>query len=155
MRQTRPLVYAAHPMTTYGSTLEHSRLRAIRDLLPGAEIINPAERYDTGAQWLEDWPVLVRRLHGLVVFGDTQSSIGAGCLREMADAWAMCVPVAMIDSSLKPCRVSKLSIEIGLLPSPSRTAVLAGGESVELSKHFRLPAPTLHLVQPEKRRQHD
>lgn len=37
----RPRIYAAHPMTTYGTDHERAYLDALAALLPSAEIIDP------------------------------------------------------------------------------------------------------------------
>ncbi|MGA8725559.1 MAG: hypothetical protein WB565_10990 [Acidimicrobiales bacterium] len=87
MRQIRPLVYAAHPVTTYGTELERMAIKRIARLAREAEVINPATRYVDGAHREADWPRLVEGLSAVVVFGDEDCAIGAGCLKGLADAW--------------------------------------------------------------------
>jgi hypothetical protein len=92
-----PRIYAAHPMTTYGSPREAKALARIAALAPGAEIVDPANRYRDTAHWRRDWPELVPRLSAVLVFGDSHGAVGTGCVHELADAWRLGVPVAMLD----------------------------------------------------------
>ena len=92
----RPGVYIAHPVTSYGTARERTCLARIAELLPGVELVNPAGMFDDVAAWLSDWPRLLPWLDGLVVFADDGSTIGAGCWRELGDAWAAWLPVAVL-----------------------------------------------------------
>ena len=87
MTTPRPLIYAAHPMTTYGTDLERAALARIGELVPTAKVVDPAVRYRDSAHWLIDWPKLLPTLAALVVFGDVDGTIGTGCLHELVDAW--------------------------------------------------------------------
>jgi hypothetical protein len=93
-------VYVAHPMTGYGNAHAAACFDAIGELLPGARLIDPATVYASDAEWFASWPRLVRRLGGFVIFGEPDGTIGAGCIRELADAIAMGVPVAGFDIRL-------------------------------------------------------
>ena len=84
-------------MTTYGTEREATALARVAELAPHAEIVNPATRYRDNAHWQSDWPTLLPRLAGLVVFGDQAGAIGTGCLHELTDAWWRGIPVAMLD----------------------------------------------------------
>ena len=92
-----PLVYAAHPMTTYGTPREARALARLAELAPYAEIIDPANRYANNEEWRADWPRLLPLLAALIVFGDRGGAIGTGCLHELTDAWWRGIPVAMLD----------------------------------------------------------
>ncbi len=116
------LIYAAHPMTTYGTARESTALALLSELMPEAQIINPATRYRDNAHWKRDWPKLLLRLAGLVVFGDSEGTIGTGCLHEMADAWWHGMSVTMLDCGGACCDV--MGIEV--LPQEVRTALRAG-----------------------------
>ncbi|HXY27311.1 MAG TPA: hypothetical protein VEH82_03450 [Acidimicrobiales bacterium] len=76
-----PLIYAAHPMTTYGTPREARALARIAELAPHAEIVNPAARYRDSAHWQADWPRLLAHLSGLVVFGTGAGPSGRGAFR--------------------------------------------------------------------------
>ena len=113
----RPRVYAAHPMAAYGTIYERRSLAAIRRLLPGVELVDPAGRYTTDAGWLRAWPRLVRTLSGVVVFAAEDGTVGTGCLREIADAMTWLLPVAVLgDGHL--CELAGLD----LVPDSGRTA---------------------------------
>ncbi len=127
-RSGRPLVYAAHPVTTYGSELERRALDRIAKLAPGAKIINPAERYWSSADWLSDWPHLLPTLSALVVFGDEDGAVGTGCIHELADAWFRGLPVSMLDGQGEFRLIASLSISPARRRSPLRTAFLVPGE---------------------------
>ena len=92
---TRPRVYLAHPMTTYGTDHARRALSGLAELLSGCELLNPAEQaWETNEAWLAEWPVIVRNIVGLVVFAHQDGTVGTGCLRELGDAIAERVPVA-------------------------------------------------------------
>jgi hypothetical protein len=93
----RPIVYVAHPMAGYGAPHAAACLAALRELLHGARLIDPAAIYASDAEWQRSWPRLVRRLSGFVIFGAEDGTIGAGCIRELADAIALGVPIAGFD----------------------------------------------------------
>jgi hypothetical protein len=117
----RPRVYAAHPMTSYRTEHERTCLDALAALLPGAEIIDPAGRYRTNAGWLRAWTRLLSTLSGLVLFADEDGTVGAGCLREVADAVAAGLPVGYLDVDHHLCELFALD----LLPSSGRSRTRA------------------------------
>lgn len=92
-----PRVYAAHPVTSYRTEHEERCLAALRDLLPHCEIYDPAGRYRREHGWRRAWPRVLASLSGLVVFGAEDGTIGIGCVREVADAVARCLPVLALD----------------------------------------------------------
>lgn len=88
-------VYAAHPMTCYGSTYAAEQLAGMAVALPGAQIVDPEHAgWETSADWRREWPTILDTLAGLVVFADRLGTIGTGCMAEIADAIAAGVPVA-------------------------------------------------------------
>ena len=93
----RPMVYAAHPMAGYGTPHAAACLAALGELLPGVRLVDPAAIYASNAEWQRSWPRLVLRLGGFVIFGAEDGTIGAGCIRELADAIALGVPIAGFD----------------------------------------------------------
>jgi hypothetical protein len=98
--RTRPRVYIAHPIATYGTAWEHACLAALQDLLPDVELYNPARHYADGAIWRRAWPRVLETLSGLVVFPSLDGTIGAGCLRELFDAVACRIPIAGLEESM-------------------------------------------------------
>jgi len=129
----KPRVYVAHPITSYGSEREASILAALAEMLAGAELFNPAGRCRDATSWRRSWPRLLPTLAGLVVFGDEDGSIGAGCLKELADAWRLGVPVAMFDGGR--CRqLAGLRIVPDDERSGLRTAELVAGRRMSLTK---------------------
>jgi len=90
-------VYVAHPMTGYGTPHAMASLHALGELLPGARLIDPGMVYTSDAEWQRSWPRLVRTLGGFVIFGEPDGTVGAGCIRELADAIALGVPMAGFD----------------------------------------------------------
>ncbi len=96
MRHRRPRVYVAHPMTSYGTAHERSCLATLAELLPGVELCDPAGRYRTDDGWLRAWPRVLQTLSGLVIFPCENGTVGTGCLRELTDAIAAYVPVAVL-----------------------------------------------------------
>jgi hypothetical protein len=130
MHGSRPLVYAAHPITSYGTPHERAALRAIRQLLPGARVLDPSVLYVSPSHWLTEWPTLAPTLRLVVLFGDETGSIGAGCLREVADA--LCLDVAVL--VLKEGELRELR-SLRLLPlsrrTRARTAIPVAGPVME------------------------
>lgn len=125
----RPRIYAAHPQTSYGTPQEAGCLDALARQLPGAEIVDPSRLYSTDAGWLADWPKMLGSLSGLVVFADAGATIGAGCWREIGDALARRLPVAVLEG-----RLLRELAGIELLPvgsrSPRRVGFLVSGRSL-------------------------
>jgi hypothetical protein len=127
----RPRVYAAHPMTSYGTEHERACLDALAALLCGAEIIDPATRYRTNAGWLRAWPRLLRTLAGLVLFADEDGTVGTGCLREVVDAVAAGLPVAYLDPCLGLCELAGLDLLAPTMRTRAATAWPVAGEQVD------------------------
>ena len=131
-RSARPLVYAAHPMTSYGSQHERAALKAIRRLLPNVRVLDPSSLYVSPGHWLAEWPTLAPTLRLIVLFGDETGSIGAGCIREVADA--LCLGVAVL--VLKEGELRELR-SLRLLPlsrrTRARTAVPVAGPAIDLA----------------------
>ena len=127
----RPLVYAAHPVTSYGTDVERRALDVIASWVPGARVIDPAIRYRDTAEWLDDWPILAPTLAALVVFGDGDATVGTGCLSELADAWRHGIPVAMLDAAGLFRRLSGLRILPDAVRDRFRTARLVPGGRVD------------------------
>jgi hypothetical protein len=134
----RPRVYAAHPIVTYGSARERDCLAALRRLLPGVEIYDPAWRYRTNEGWLRAWPRVLSTLSGLVVFGTRDGVIGLGCLREIAGARQAGLLVAMLDHRCRSRTYAGLSPRTRT-PTPRRAAMLVPGEPVDLRDLLGLP----------------
>lgn len=117
----RPTIYAAHPMTSYGTAHERVCLDTLAGLFTHAEIVDPAERYGSDEEWLRDWPGVLGSLAGVVVFAEEHGMVGAGCLREVADAIAAGVPVGYLDAYFGLCHLAGFD----LLPPTVRTRASA------------------------------
>lgn len=121
-------LYAAHPMTCYGTEHEARMLAHLAAHFPEAEVINPsAQGWVTDNDWLADWGALLPTLDLLVIFAAPDGTIGAGCLREVADALARCVPVLTLDDEGKLRAFAGLSVD-ELTPSPRAIGRLVLGE---------------------------
>jgi hypothetical protein len=104
-------------------------MEAIATLLPGVVLVDPVVCFASSAEWLRAWPSLVRRLAGLVTFGDADGTIGAGCLREVADAVAFGVPVAAFAPARGLCGL--VGVELVGEPSAARCGFLSIGERID------------------------
>jgi hypothetical protein len=94
--RTSHVVYVASPVTAYGTPARNWALAAIRkQASPDAVILDPAEMFCTNDEWLAEWPDIVRTLDELVIVPAVDGTIGAGVLREIADALAFGVPVTL------------------------------------------------------------
>lgn len=131
-RATRkPHLYIAHPLTSYGTAHERACLDAIADAFREWQVIDPATRYASTGEWLAGWPKLLPTLNGLVLFADERGTVGAGCLREIADALVLGVPIGYYT----PCfGVTELA-GFDLLPAAMRSAAACAwpvpGEQVD------------------------
>ena len=123
-----PRVYLAHPVTCYGTDHETACIEVLADLLPGVDLCDPAACFASSAEWLAAWPGLVGRLDGLVVFADTDGTVGAGVLREVADAVAFDVPVAGLDLARGLCWVTGFELLDEHARSGRRCAIVSLGD---------------------------
>jgi|ERR1039458_9182253 hypothetical protein len=130
---TRPRIYAAHPIMTYSTARERDCLASLRTVLPGVDLYDPAGRYSTDAGWLRAWPRVLSTISGLVVFGTRGGVIGIGCLREIADARRLGLPVAMLDHRCRARTYAGLALP-PRAPTPQRAAVLVPGGPINLRK---------------------
>lgn len=137
---SHPLVYAAHPLTCYSSAHERACLAAIAAALPEAEVVDPAECFADDADWLARWPALVAVLSAVVLFADEEGCVGAGCLREVADAIAAGLPVLVLDDRQHLCELEALRLLPASLRTAARVGVVEAGEVVTAA----LAHPTRH-----------
>jgi hypothetical protein len=128
----RPPVYVAHPMTGYGTPHAVACLDALGALLPDARLIDPATVFASDAEWQRSWPRLVRRLWGFVIFGAEDGTVGAGCIRELADAIAMGVPVAGFDNGRRLREILSFDLIDEATRSARRTGTMQLGRCVDL-----------------------
>ncbi len=138
---TRPRVYCAHPMTSYGTAHEAACLGALADLVPGAELVDPAATFTSSADWLERWPAMLTTLDALALFADEDGTIGAGCLREVADAIVVGVPIVCLDPCFGLCELA--GIDFLPLRSPARTAWPVAGAHVTWHVAGTRPGPVV------------
>jgi len=132
---TRPRIYAAHPIVTYGTARERDCLAALARLLHGVDLYDPAGRYSTDAGWFRAWPRVLPTLSGFVVFGTRGGVVGVGCLREIDDACRASLPVAMLDHRCRARTYAGLALP-ARAPTPRRAAVLVPGGPVDLRELF-------------------
>jgi hypothetical protein len=126
----RQLVYIAHPISTYGSSWSARCIEAVERAWPDAEVIDPAMWFDSNEAWLNDWPHLVATLSALVVVGDEQGRIGAGCLREIADAILWSVPTYTLAERRGVLGQAVLcGMTLPERPSPDVAAILRAGRT--------------------------
>jgi hypothetical protein len=120
-RDSRPRIYAAHPIASYGTRHETTCRCQLGLLFPGVDVFDPSGRYGTHDGWRRAWPRVLASLSGLVVFPAEDGTIGTGCLRELTDAITWRLPIAgLADGALH-------EIEgVELLPMPRRSARFAG-----------------------------
>lgn len=93
----RPQVYCAHSLVTYGTPHERRSLAALRRLLPGVRLVNPAGMFTSSADWLERWPEVLDRIDALAVVPDERGAVGAGVVQELCDPHRVLVPVGLFD----------------------------------------------------------
>ncbi len=103
---------------------------ALAGLLPGARLLDPATIFASDSEWHSAWPRLVRTLGGFVIFGAEEGTIGAGCMRELADVVALDIPVVGFDPRRGLRDIAGLGFIEGSSRSARRTATLQLGRSV-------------------------
>ncbi|MDA8310240.1 MAG: hypothetical protein M0Z46_06440 [Actinomycetota bacterium] len=128
-----PRLYAAHALRCYGTAHERACLDAIEAAFAGWEVVNPAARYRSDAEWLADWPRLVSTLGALVVFADEEGTIGAGCLREVADAIVHGVPLFTLGAERRLCDLVGLDLVAAGERTPAACARPVAGAWADLS----------------------
>ena len=79
-------LYIASPLPTYRTQRYERRLAAIVGQFPGVEILQPRLLFTNNAHWCTARPSLIKTLHGVVVFPDTDGTIGLGTFTEVSDA---------------------------------------------------------------------
>jgi hypothetical protein len=124
-------VYAAHPITCYGTEHATGHLARLAELLPYAEIVDPETFvWRTHDQWRRSWPSVLDGLAGLVVFAALDGTVGAGCIRELTDAVATYLPIASFhDGALR--EIDGLEFLPVLCRSPRRTARLLFADPID------------------------
>ncbi len=94
---TGPLtLYAAHPMTAYGTAGEARALRRLAALFPAFDVADPSTMFSDGASWHDLWPGVLDQVDLLAIFADREGCVGVGCLKEIADAIAAYLPVVAL-----------------------------------------------------------
>jgi hypothetical protein len=136
-------IYVAHPITSYGTAHERWCLDRLAELLPGVCLLNPAEIFANGAEWDRAWPRLLPRLAGLVAFTDAKGNVGAGVLREVADAIAYEIPVAGFDHrKVDLCEVAGVDLTAELERSARECGTLRFGNPI-IKRNSLVKWPTL------------
>ena len=124
---TRPRVYAAHPVPSYGTGYERRCLAAIRRLVPGAELLNPARMFASSDDWRDRWPEVLDDIDGLVLFPDERGAVGSGCLVEIVDAHRLLVPVGLLVPG-DGCLHRLAGLGFPVLPTPRDAARPVAGD---------------------------
>ena len=82
------------------------------------------------------WPRILASIDALVVFADDAEMIGAGCLREIADAIAWRLPVSMLDEHGTPCELAAIDLLPAMIRTSRQAAMLRAGRVVDLAAYF-------------------
>ncbi|MDA8380330.1 MAG: hypothetical protein M0020_05810 [Actinomycetota bacterium] len=132
---TRPLaVYAAHPMTAYGTDHEARALRRIAEAFDGWDVLNPAVMFDGDASWHDTWPQVLSGIDACAIFADETGCIGVGCLKEIADAIVAYVPVVALGPRGGVRLLGGVAVEGGPIVDRVRIGRLLYGPAVPVSR---------------------
>ena len=123
-------LYAAHPVSCYGSAYEARQLAALRQQFPDAELLNPAATFGSDEQWLKHWPALLAELDLVAVFADESGAIGAGVLLEVADAIGRGLPLVALNQEGKLHYFGGLARKLGLIVPRRQVGRLLYGPAV-------------------------
>ena len=123
-------LYAAHPLTSYGTAYEARQLTCLREHFPGADVLDPAAMFSSNGDWLAKWPEVLGTLDALAVFADHGGHIGAGVLRELSDAIGAGLPVLALGQDGQLYHFGGFSSEDGLVVARSRAGRLLFGPPV-------------------------
>ena len=138
-------VYAAHPMTAYGTDHEARALRRIAEAFPGAEVLDPAAMFDDNASWHDTWPQVLAGIDVCAIFADEAGSIGVGCLKEIADTIAAHVPVVAVGPRGGLRAFGGVAVEGGPIVERARIGWLLYGPAVSVSRLADLAATSRRL----------
>lgn len=127
--------YLAHPMTSYATAYARAGAAALATLLPSWEVIDPeACGWASDADWARDWPRILAGCSLVCVLPGPDGGVGAGCLREVADAIAREVPVLVLDKGDLVisragvwCLRSLAALILPRSPTPQLAAYVRGG----------------------------
>ncbi len=86
-------VYLASPLPTYGTARYDRVANLIRAKYSSEPLVEPRDLYASNEDWRNPWPGTVATIARLVFFANPDKSIGAGVLRELADAQWQGVPI--------------------------------------------------------------
>jgi hypothetical protein len=114
-------------VSSYGTLHERRCVAAIRRLLPGAELVNPARMFASADDWRDRWPEVLDDIDGLVLFADERGAVGSGCLVEVVDAHRLLVPVALLDPATR--KLHRLAgLDFPPIPTPRDAGHPVAGE---------------------------
>jgi len=91
------IVYAARPISSFGTDHDARQLAVLARYFPDADVLDPAAMFSSDEQWLAEWPDVLDRLDILALWADEEGMIGAGVLLEVADAIGAGLPVVCLD----------------------------------------------------------
>jgi len=122
MPRVRQRTYVAAPVAVLLRPDWPKRVRQIGSLV--GPVWDPTELFSSSAEWLSRWPGLLSTVTGLVLVPDDDGSIGAGCLREIADVLGRDRDVWLLDGGqLRPW--GDVVVRTVLTPSRFRVATVA------------------------------
>ena len=125
-------------MSIYGSAHERRSLAALRRLLPGARLLNPAGMFASSTDWLERWPEVLGSIDGVVVVPDERGAVGAGVVQEIVDAHRVLVPVALFNpDTTKLHRLAGL--DFPAVPNPWDAGHPVAGDEITWELAARAP----------------
>jgi hypothetical protein len=119
-------LYAAHPVSCYGTEHEARQLAALDRHFPGADLADPAAMFGSDDGWLEGWPDVLDELDVLAIFADEAGYIGATLL-EVSDAIGAGVPIVALDQNGQLRHFGGSSRESGLVVPRQRVGRLLYG----------------------------
>jgi hypothetical protein len=90
-------IYITSPVSTYRERRYDVAVAAIGARFPSSKLIVARNLWTDSADWLRRWPDILHTLDRLVYFLAADRTIGAGVAREVADAYALGLPVCLLD----------------------------------------------------------
>jgi hypothetical protein len=118
MPRVRPRTYVAAPVAVLLRPDWPERVRQVASLV--GPVWDLATLFESSTDWLNRWPGLLPTVTRLVLVPDDDGSIGAGCLREIADVLGRDLPVSLYDGTqLRPWG----AVVIRTVSTPSRFRV--------------------------------
>lgn len=123
-------LYAARPTSAYGTALDSRQLAVLRRRFPTAELADPAKLWTSNEAWLGEWPEVLTQLDLLALWAGEDGQLGAGVLRELADAVTARLPIVALDPEGRLCHFGGFERGWGLYVPRRRVGQLLYGPRV-------------------------